>query len=59
MTPEEFRNIRETLELSSQKMAEFLGLKSGRMIRYYEAGQKPIPEWIIKFLALYNKKDRG
>lgn len=50
MTPEQFREIRIALRLSTQKMAEFLGLKSGRMIRYYESGKKPIPEWVEKLL---------
>lgn len=50
MTAEEFRKIRIALGLSTQGMAKFLGLKSGRMIRYYESGKKPIPQWVEKLL---------
>lgn len=56
MTPQEFRQIRIALKLSAQGMADYLGLKSGRMIRYYEAGAKIIPPRVIKLLK--NIKDK-
>lgn len=51
MTPVEFRTIRISLRLSQQKMAEYLGIKSGRTVRAWEAGERTIPEYIIKSLA--------
>ena len=54
MTPAEFRSIRKKLGLSARKMAELLGLKSGRTIRRYEAGDIPISgpvEKLIRILA--------
>lgn len=50
MTPEEFRQIRIDLKLSVQEMAEYLGLKSGRTIRKYEAGELPVSEQAIMIL---------
>lgn len=50
MTPEEFRQIRIKLKLSVQEMAEYLGLKSGRTIRKYEAGELPVSEQAIMIL---------
>ncbi len=51
MTPSEFRAIRILLKLSQQKMAEYLGIKSGRTVRAWEAGERIIPDYIIKSLA--------
>lgn len=42
MKPQEFRDIRNSLELSAQGMADALRIKSGRSIRYYESGQRTI-----------------
>lgn len=52
MTPLEFRTHRISMKLSLQQMANFLGLKSSRMIRYYESGQRVIPDRVVKILEL-------
>lgn len=52
MTPLEFRTHRICMKLSLQQMANFLGLKSSRMIRYYESGQRVIPDRVVKILEL-------
>ena len=54
MTPEQFRQIRKSLGLNPQKMAEFLGLKDRRTIQRYESGARPIPGTVIKILELSN-----
>lgn len=55
MTPSEFRAIRINLKLTCQKMAEHLGLKSGRTVRKYEAGDLPVPKHAIRLLELERK----
>lgn len=52
MTPLEFRTIRISLGFDYQQMADFLGLKSSRIVRYYESGQRIIPKWVIIILEL-------
>lgn len=57
MTPQEFKQIRIALKKTQAEMSVFLGMKGkgGRIIRYYEAGGRVIPEWVIKILELYKK----
>ena len=52
MTPQEFKQIRKDKGLSCQKMASFFGLKSGRTVMRYEAGELPIPGTILRILEL-------
>lgn len=51
MAPEQFKQNRIKLKLTQSQMAERLGIKSGRTIRAWEAGERAIPEYIIKSLA--------
>jgi len=55
MKPTEFRTIRTRLGLSAQGMAGALGIKSGRAIRYYEKGDRPISGPIGKLMVIYNE----
>ena len=41
MTPQELKSIREELGLSQEALATHMGI-TARMIRYMEAGKKPI-----------------
>ena len=43
MTPAHFREIRDAQGLSAEALSRLLGLHSGRTIRKYEAGDRPIP----------------
>jgi len=46
MTPQQLKNIRvNTLRLSAEKLAQRIGVASGRTIRRWEAGDNPIPAW--------------
>ena len=47
MTPTEFKDARNELGLSANKMAQALGLADGRTVRRYEAGDRPIPGPVI------------
>lgn len=53
MTPDEFKNIRTHLGLSAARLAERLGVASGRTIRKWEAGKHPIPWEIGQRMARY------
>ena len=44
MTPAEFKTVRESLNLSGRDMANILGLKSDRTIRFWESGRSPVPD---------------
>lgn len=52
MTPDEFKAMRERLGLSFDEIGEALGL-TGRAIRYYEAGQRPIPKTVELAMQAY------
>lgn len=43
MTPEYFKNARRSLGLSAEAMAVWLGVRSGRTVRRWEAGDRAIP----------------
>lgn len=43
MTPDEFRAVRERLKLSAEAFAGLIGAGSGRTVRRWEAGDRPIP----------------
>lgn len=51
MTPAEFKTLREALNLSAQALADLLGLRSDRTIRYWESGRSRIPEGAAAELA--------
>jgi DNA-binding transcriptional regulator YiaG len=50
MTPKEFKSARHALGLSAQGLANALGVKSGRTIRRWEAGQNDIPIMAIQLI---------
>lgn len=50
MTPQEIKQVRISLKLDQQKMAEYIGIKSGRTIRAWESGERPVPMWAIKII---------
>lgn len=52
LTPQQFREIRQSKELSCQKMAEFLGLKDRRTVQRYESGKLEIPRFVEIILTL-------
>lgn len=56
MDKEEFKQIRIDLGFSQQKMAEFIGIKSGRSIRRYESGDWDVPKGTAEFL---NQQAKG
>lgn len=43
MSPDEFRAVREKLELSAEAFAAALHVSSGRTVRRWEAGDRAIP----------------
>lgn len=57
MTPEEFRAERSRLKMTIKEMAEYIGL-STRAVSYYEAGQRPVPHTIKKFLVGMARLDK-
>jgi len=44
VTPAEFKTVRESLNLSAKDVADRLGLKSDRTIRFWESGGRGIPD---------------
>lgn len=57
MTPAQIKALRISLKLTQSEMAEYIGIKSGRTIRAWESGERPVPLWAIKhlaFLEIYN-----
>ena len=60
MTPEEFLEIRRSLNLTQPQMAEMLGLCI-RTIRKYETGKGPISKPVVllleKIKSNHNKRD--
>lgn len=50
MTPAEFKAIRNKAGLSANKLAKLLRLSDGRVIRMYEAGDRPISGPIAKIM---------
>jgi DNA-binding transcriptional regulator YiaG len=43
MTKDEFKAVRDVLGLSAEAFAAILGAGSGRTIRRWEAGERPVP----------------
>ena len=52
MTPARFRRIRHSLGYSAQGLARVLGVKSGRTVRKWEAGDRSIPGPIQALMRL-------
>jgi len=52
MTPLQLKKIRHNNGLSLDEMAELLGYKSGRSVRYWEDGEKPIPAVTLKLIEI-------
>lgn len=44
-TARQFTAMRDDLEFSQKQMARFLQI-SPRALQYYEAGHRPVPEWL-------------
>ena len=55
MNSTEFKAIRKDLGLSAQRTADALGIQSGRAIRYYESGQRPISGPVERLMLIYNE----
>jgi len=53
MTKEEFREIRQGLDLSLSEMARALRIKSCRAIRYYESGDREVSGPVSLLMELY------
>ena len=56
MTPEQFRQARQTLGLSAAKMGLMLGYtgtSAGRMVRHMESGDRAIREAQIRLVEAY------
>lgn len=51
MTPSQLRAIRSDLGLSTEGLARLLRVKSGRTIRYWEAGEREIPGPVVVLLT--------
>jgi DNA-binding transcriptional regulator YiaG len=57
MTPAEFREIRHALGLSAEGMARVLRVSSGRTVRWWESGGRPITgpvELAMELLSILN-----
>ena len=52
MTPASFRAIRQHLGLSTAHMARVLLVGSGRTVRRWEAGERPVPGPVATLMAL-------
>lgn len=57
MTPADFTATRRALGLTQAQLGEAIGL-TGRMIRYYESGEKPIPKTVELAMQAYAKLRR-
>ena len=55
-TPAEFRTIRHALGYSTRGMAHALGVKSGRTVRKWEAGDRDIPGLTQAIMVLFRKR---
>lgn len=44
ITPEEFKTIRESLNLSTRDVADMFDIRGERTVRAWEAGKAPIPD---------------
>jgi transcriptional regulator with XRE-family HTH domain len=60
VTCAEFRSIREKLNLTTEAWGRALGYRGtyssvARQIRQYESGQRPIPPWIARLAAMYER----
>lgn len=58
MTPQELKAIRRSLGLSTQGLADVIGVKSGRTIRRWEAGTNDIPGPAEQLLGILVKKKK-
>lgn len=52
LTAQTFRNTRERLGFTADKMAQLCGASSGRVVRKWEAGDNDVPEGVCRFLWL-------
>lgn len=50
LTDRAFRNKREGLGFTADKMARLCGASSGRVVRKWEAGHNDVPEGTCRFL---------
>lgn len=53
MTPYDLRQARHALGLSAEGFARAVGVRSGRTVRKWEAGDRDIPGPVIKLVALW------
>lgn len=52
MTPAELKSTRQSLGLSAERFAAFVGVETGRTVRRWEDGTRDIPGPVIKLLWL-------
>ena len=52
MTKEELRAFREGLALSARQFALLVGASDGRSVRRWEAGDRPVPQYVAMLAAL-------
>lgn len=52
MTPEQFRSARLALDYSTARLAKRIGVASGRTVRRWESGDRPLPGFAIKMCNL-------
>jgi transcriptional regulator with XRE-family HTH domain len=57
MTAADLIATRKTLGLSQARLGEAIGI-TGRMIRYYESGERPIPKTVQMALEAYARMTR-
>jgi transcriptional regulator with XRE-family HTH domain len=60
MTREDFKKIRETLGLSTERFGRALGYQgtygtAARHIRRFESGARTLPPWIERLAAMYGR----
>ena len=58
MTGEEFRNLRDQLGVTQQRLAELIGMSSGRAIREWESGAVAVPEPVALLVGAMAKFPR-
>lgn len=55
MTPEQFKEARNKMGVSQDKMAALLGLNSGRAVRAYELGERKISGPVMKLMEIFSR----
>jgi transcriptional regulator with XRE-family HTH domain len=58
MKPSEFKDARISLGLSQSKMAEALGLKTGRAIRQFESGDREVSGPVAKLVEMLMERSK-